>query len=49
MANLCLVAKEEDVNEVYVESNSFDDLQDDYNELYKESLKIANKNCMLKN
>ena len=48
MANLCLVAKEDDINEVHLESNSFNDLQDDYNDLYEESLKLVNKNCMLR-
>ena len=48
LANLCLVAQEDDKNEVYLESNSLNDLQDDYNDLYDESLKMVNKNCMLK-
>ena len=48
VANLCLVAKEGDTIEVNFESNSFNDLQDNYNELYEESLKIINKNCMLR-
>ena len=45
---MCLVAKEDDINEVHLESNSFNDLQDDYNDLYEESLKMMNKNCMLR-
>ena len=48
VANLCLVAKEDDINELYLESNSFNDLQDDYNDLYEESLNMMNTNCMLK-
>ena len=35
IANLCLVAKEEEVNEVHCESNSFDDLQNVDDELYE--------------
>ena len=48
VANLCLVAKEDDISVVRLESNSFKDLQDDYNDLYEKSLKIINKNCMLR-
>ena len=48
MAILYLVAKEEKINEVLCESNSFDELQNVYNELCEESLKIASKKCMLK-
>ena len=33
---------------LYLKSNSFNDLQDDYNDLYEESLKMINKNCMLR-
>ena len=45
---MCFVAKEDDINEVHLESNSFNDLQDDYNDLNEESLKLVNKNCMLR-
>ena len=38
VANLCLVAKEDNINEVHLESN----------DLYEESLKLINKNCMLR-
>ena len=48
VANLCLVAKEDDINEVHLEFNSLNDLQDDYNDLYEESLKLVNTNCMLR-
>ena len=48
VANLCLVAKEDDTNEVQFESNSFNDLQDDYNNLYEEFLKLISKNSMLR-
>ena len=48
VANLCLVAKEYDMNEVHLESNSFNDLQDDYNDLYEEFLKLVSKNSMLR-
>ena len=48
VANLCLVAKEDEVNEVPCKSSSFDELQNVYNELYEESLKIISKNCILK-
>ena len=44
----CLVTKEDDINEVYLESNFFNDLQDDYIDLYEESLKMINKNYMLR-
>ena len=49
VANICLVAKEEDVNKVHREPNSFDELQDIYDKLYEESLKMTTKNCMLRN
>ena len=48
VANLFFVAKEEESNEVFYESNSFDELQNTYDELYEESLKMASKNSMLK-
>ena len=48
IANVCLAAKEEEVNKVHCESNSFDELQNVYEELYEESLKMTNKNCMLR-
>ena len=48
VANLCLVAQEDNKNEVHLESNSLNDLQDDYDDLYEESLKLINKNCMLR-
>ena len=48
MANLCLIAKEDDINKVHLESNSFNDLQDDYNHLHEESLKLVSKNSMLR-
>ena len=48
VANLCLVAKEDDTNEVKFESNLLSDLQEDYNVLYEESLKLVSKNSMLR-
>ena len=48
IANLYLVSKEEEVNEVHDESNSIDELQNVYKELYEESLKMENKNCILR-
>ena len=48
MANLCLFVKVDDVNDIHLESNSFNDLQEDYNDLYEESLKMVNKYCMLR-
>ena len=47
MANLCLVAKEDHTIEVQFESNSLNDLQEDYNDLYEESLKLVSKNRLL--
>ena len=41
--NLCFVAKEEKSNEVFYESNSFDELRNAYDELYEKSLKMASK------
>ena len=46
--NICLVAKEEKIVEVFYESNFFDELQNAYDELYRESLKKASRNSMLK-
>ena len=48
VVKLCLVEKEDDTNEVHFESNSFNDLQDDYNDLYEESLKMVSQNSMLR-
>ena len=48
IANLCLVAKEDDTKEVSFETNSLNDLQDDYDDLYEESLKVLEKNSMLR-
>ena len=48
VANLYLVAKEKEVNEVHYESNSIDELENAYEELYEESLKMTNKNCVLR-
>ena len=48
VANMCLVAKEDDINEIHFESNSYNNLQDDYNDLYEESLKLVNKTCELR-
>ena len=48
MENLCLFVKVDDVNDIHFESNSFNDLQEDYNDLYEESLKMVNKYCMLR-
>ena len=44
VANLCLVATEDDTNDINFESNYFNNLQDDYNDLYEESLKMV---CMM--
>ena len=48
VANLCLVAKEEELDKVIDEPNSFDELQNIFDELYEESKKIGLKNSMLK-
>ena len=48
VANLCLVAKDKEVNEVCLESNSCNELQDVYDELYEKPLKMTNRNCMLR-
>ena len=48
MPNLCLVAKEEEENEVHYEFNSIDELKNTYDELYEESLKMVNNNCILR-
>ena len=48
VANLCLIVKEEEVNEVHCETNIFDELQDVFDELYKESLKMTTINYMLR-
>ena len=48
MANLYLVAKEEELDKVIDEPNPFDELQNAFDELYEESKKIGLKNSMLK-
>ena len=41
IANLCLVANEEESDEIFYESNSFDELQNTFDDLYEGPNKIG--------